>query len=90
MEKPDFAIHVIDSLCDALLSMPEIGRLYAPGKVLANYLSEFLHCCYFLHHRYYVQYIIIVSQPRPLFFFYIGTGKKGLAKWSVAIGDPML
>ena len=32
----------------------------------------------------------LVLLPRPLFFFYIGSGKKGLAKWSVLNGDAML
>ena len=33
---------------------------------------------------------MLVSLPRPLFFFDIGTGKKGLVKWSVSTGDHVM
>ena len=32
----------------------------------------------------------IVSLPRPLCFFDIGTEKKGLVKWSVLTGDHVM
>ena len=33
---------------------------------------------------------MLVSLPRPLFFFDIGTVKKGLVKWSVLTGDHVM